>query len=67
MRNLFDPNLRNKQFQVGQENVSHINYGPCDIVSLEVYDGIIYYQVLVKNNGLKLKCAGSKLTCEVRS
>jgi hypothetical protein len=65
MTDLFNPDVTCKQFQVSQRDVSHVEYGPSEIIHIEVSHGIIYYIIKVIDSGLKIKCGGSKLTSEV--
>lgn len=67
MNDLFNPSLQCKQFQVGQSGVKHIRHGACEIQHIEFKDGNLYYVIKIIENGMKLKCVGSSLTCEALS
>ena len=67
MNNLFNPSLQCEQFQVGQPGVMHIRHGACEIQQIEFKDGNLYYVIKIVENGMKLKCIGSSLICEVTS
>ncbi|HOI86191.1 MAG TPA: hypothetical protein PLP48_08970 [Acholeplasmataceae bacterium] len=67
MENLFDPNLHCRQYQVGQQGVKHSVYGPCEVIKIEIYKGVLYYEIKVIESGLRVKCIGSKLSTEVQS
>ncbi len=58
---LFSETIHSEQFQVGQSNVKHIAYGPCEIKDVETYQGRIYYKIKVKESKLVLKCISTKL------
>lgn len=65
MNDLFNPSLQCKQFQVGQPGVIHVRHGACEIEKIDFYDGNLYYVIKILETGMKLKCVGSSLTCEV--
>lgn len=58
---LFSETIHSEQFQVGQSNVQHVTYGPCEIKEIETYQGKIYYKIKVKESKLVLKCISTKL------
>jgi hypothetical protein len=60
--NLFSDTIHSEQFQVGQSNVKHVTYGPCEIKEIEVKDGRIYYKIRVLSTNLILKCISTKLS-----
>ena len=53
----------NQQFQVGQKNVRHKDYGICEIIRVEPWKGKLFYFIQVEVEGSKMKVfvAGSKL------
>lgn len=67
MTNLFTEGMLSTQYQIGQKNVKHVEHGACEILKADVIDGKIYYLIKVIENGLKLKCIGSRLVSEVES
>lgn len=67
MRDLFNEGLLSTQYQVGQQNVKHIQHGACEILKADVIDGKIYYMIRIIESGLKIKCIGTRLMSEVQS
>lgn len=61
---LFSDTVHSEQFQVGQSNVKHVNYGPCEIKSVEIDEGRIYYKIKVIESNMILKCISTKLISE---
>lgn len=53
------------QFQVGQENIRHKDYGDCKIVGVEPWKGKIFYYITIEASTIKFLVAGSKL--EIKS
>jgi hypothetical protein len=61
---LFSDSVHSEQFQVGQSNVKHVIYGPCEIKNVEVDEGRIYYKIKVIASNMILKCISTKLISE---
>jgi hypothetical protein len=59
---LFSETIHSEQFQVGQSNVKHINYGACEIKAVETHQGKIYYKIKVIESNMILKCISTKLS-----
>ncbi len=60
---LFSETIHSEQFQIGQSNVKHVNYGPCEILEVTYYNlDRTYYKIKIKESGLILKCISTKLS-----
>lgn len=68
MDNLFDASVQSEQFQVGQKNVAHVTHGACEVTKVEIYQGKLFYEVVIESTKLKIKCISTKLkSIEVQS
>lgn len=68
MDNLFDASVQSEQFQVGQKNVAHVNYGACEVTKIEIYQGKLFYEVVIESTKMRIKCISTRLrTIEVQS
>jgi hypothetical protein len=56
---LFNQDLQ--QFQVGQPNVRHKQYGPCQILGIDTYHGKPFYNIRIEGSKMKIFVAGSRL------